>query len=141
METLFPSEILVPGRLTRCMSSISTITRELGLADLIESVGGFHGKFEDLHLTSDQMHLFSLARTMISFLFERNRVVVIDDITSRVSLETYVVMREVLETIFSKASNTVVYTFGQPDAFINSTDYVRIHDKKLQSLEPIYDHD
>lgn len=141
LETLFPPEITSPGRLVRCMKSIARIVYELGLADLVEDVGGYHSKFEDLFLTADQMHLFALARAMIKFLFERNLVVIIDSITSRVSFETYLIMREVLENILYKASNTVVYTFGHPDTFLNSTDFVRINDGKLEPLVPIYDTD
>lgn len=111
LQTLFPPELLKPGRLKTHMPAIELIIYRLGLEDMIRDVGGFQGKFEDLLLTTDQMHLFSIARAMIKFLFHKNSVFLIDDIRSKLSAETYAIVRALALDIFRQASNTIVQVF------------------------------
>lgn len=112
LQMLFPPELLKPGRLESHMPTIELIVYRLGLEDMIKQVGGFNGKFEDLYLTSDQMHVFSLARGLVKFTFHRNAVFVLDDIMSKVSLETYHLMSGLMIPLFGPATNTVILLFG-----------------------------
>lgn len=111
LQTLFPPDCLKPGRLRTHMPAIRLIIYRLGLQDMIRDIGGFQGKFEDLLLKPDQMHLFTIARAMIKFLFHRNSVLLIDDIMSKLSAESYAIVRALVLDIFTQATNTTVQTF------------------------------
>lgn len=102
LQMLYPLELLQPGRLDAHMPTIELIIYRLGLEDLIKEVGGFNGKFEDLYLTTDQMHVFSLARALVKLTFYPNSVLLVDDIMNKISLETYNLLRWLMAGIFGQ---------------------------------------
>lgn len=121
LQTLFPSEILDPGRAESRLDNMSNILHRLGLQDMIEEVGGYKGKFEDLYLTTDQMHLFSLARLIGEHLLGRGSVFLIDGVTGRVGLDTHTRMRLVTQDFLDQSDKTMVYTFGNDTLVLHST--------------------
>lgn len=118
------------------MPIIELLIYRLGLEDLIKEVGGFNGKFEDLYLTSDQMHVFSLARALVKFTFNRDSVFLIDDIMSKVSLETYNLMSGLMTSLFGPATNTVIMLFDNHlFPMLEPTRFARIEDGRVQELD------
>lgn len=136
LQMLFPPELLRPGRLKAHMPTIELLVHRLGLEDMIMQVGGFHGKFEDLYLTSDQMHVFALARGLVKFTFHRNSVFLMDDIMSKVSLETYNLMSDLMISLFGPATNTIILLFGSHlFTMLEPTRFARIDNGRVQELD------
>lgn len=137
LQTLFPSALVRPGRrLHDYIPAIELFLYRLGLADLISEGGGLDGRFEDLYLTPDQMHLFSLTRALGNFLINKESIFVIDDVMSKLSLESYVLASRLMRQFFSAAPNTAITVFGN-DLFhmIEPTQFARIEGGRVQELE------
>lgn len=136
LQMLFPPELLRPGRIDASMHTVELLVHRLGLEDMINEVGGFNGKFEDLYLTRDQMHLFSLARALVKFTFHRNSVFLIDDIMSKVSLDTYNLMSNLMIALFGPATNTVIMFFeNHLFTMLEPGKFARIEGGRVQELD------
>lgn len=131
MQTLFPSEILRPGRAQSRQHIMSVILHRLGLRDMINEVGGYEGKFEDLHLTRDQVYLFSLARLIGEHLLGRGSIFLIDGVTGRVSLDTHTRMRHVIRDFLEMGNRTMMYTFGNDTLVLHSTHISQIVERNI----------
>lgn len=136
LQMLFPPELLSPGKVDARIHTIEVLIRQLGLEDLINEVGGLNGKFEDLYLTRDQMHLFSFARALVKFTFHRNSVFLIDDIMSKVSLDTYHLMSRLMIALLASTSNTAI-TFFDNHLFpmLEPSRFARIEEGRVQELD------
>lgn len=118
------------------MEVIELLIYRLGLEDMIRDVGGLNGKFEDLYLTSDQMHVFSLARALVKWTFHRSSVFIIDDIMSKVSLETYNLMSELMTSLFRPATNTAIMLFDNHlFPMLEPTRFARIEGGRVEELD------
>lgn len=136
LQMLFPPDLLKPGRLKPHMEVIELLIYRLGLEDMIRDVGGLNGKFEDLYLTSDQMHVFSLARALVKWTFHRSSVFIIDDIMSKVSLETYNLMSELMTSLFRPATNTAIMLFDNHlFPMLEPTRFARIEGGRVEELD------
>lgn len=135
LETLFPSEILQPGNAKSHQRTMSMVLYQLGLIDIIEEVGGYQGKFEDLYLTADQMHLFSLARLIGEYLSGKGSVVLIDGVTGRVGLDTHARMRLAIRDFLSQDDKTLLYTFGNDTLVLHSTHISQIVGRTIAPVD------
>lgn len=131
LQTLFPSEILDPGKSERHQGAMSLLLFRLGLKAMIDEIGGLEAKFEDLYLTSDQMHLFSLARLIGQHLYGRGSIFLIDGVTGKVGLETHTRMRLAIRDFLPQGETTLIYTFGYNQLVLHSTHLSQIVEKNI----------
>ncbi len=86
---------------------VSTLTR-LGLWETVESRGGLDADLNGLSLSHGQMQLLSLARTVLHQQRTQSKIVLVDEATSNVDLDTDKRMQEMMAEAFAGCTVIVV---------------------------------
>ncbi|CEJ90003.1 hypothetical protein VHEMI05815 [[Torrubiella] hemipterigena] len=84
------------------------ILTRLRLWDIVEAAGGLESDMYKVRFSSEQLHRFSLAQTLIKQLLRDSPIMVVDDSTSMVTHEDCVFMREAIREVMMFGSVLVV---------------------------------
>lgn len=80
--------------------TVVDILQDIGLWDLIEIRGGLHAPIKDMHLSSGQKQILSIARAMIHHMQFDTKIVLMDEATSSLDAVTNEVVQQMMERTF-----------------------------------------
>ncbi|KAK2609358.1 hypothetical protein QQS21_002139 [Conoideocrella luteorostrata] len=111
---------------------LNEVLDKVGLVDYIASRGGLDAPLADMGFSHGQRQLLSLARAMLHKLENDSSILLVDEATSSLDVETARVMQQVIEEAFRNC--TTITISHQPETLKNADLVVEIDDGRIVSI-------
>lgn len=107
-QNLLPEEFIVdPEDPEPAMIAFEHILGRLELWDALIEQGGMSTDISKIVFSEDQWQRFSLAQALTTHLYQQNKIVIVNNVTSHVNEASRAVMQEVMEEIFGKCTQII----------------------------------
>lgn len=135
-QALLPYEIVNPpiGG-PGILRAFDRVLYNIGLLDMVNAVGGLEAPMEKLKLSPEQLLLFGVGQSLMTFFLDRSPVILIDSVLSRVSSKTFKMMRLMKNDIFKMFEGTVILTSDYPSVVWDSDKMGRIRNGSVSVME------
>lgn len=135
-QALLPYEIVNPpiGG-PGILRAFDRVLYNVGLLDMVNRVGGLEAPMDRLRLSPEQLLLFGVAQSLMTFFLDRSPIILIDSILSRVSSRTFRMMRLMKNDIFKMFEGTVILTSDYPSVVWDSDKMGRLRNGSVTVME------
>ena len=129
-QNLMPWTLTRPGARQADAKTLFKVLVRTHLARKISDAGGLDADMGNLKLSLGQLQLFSVARSILTALHRRSKVIVLDEATSNMDLGTDDTMHDVIKQAFE--GKTVLMVAHRLQTLDDTTVIYRVNEGKIQ---------